>query len=142
MSKLGVPFGENSERGIAGQSTLDDQKLIPIYADPTTKRLYVDSATEVTPSTNLPKTFEDTSFVSGDSPVTLDLNTALSKNATQTSITNDGDGDFTFAVSYNGIDYGDDITLKKDETFNLPDISIHSIKLKWIANSSYRVSFI
>ena len=30
-----------------------------------------------------PETFEDTSFVTGDSPATLDINAALGRNATQ-----------------------------------------------------------
>lgn len=87
----------------------------------------------------MPQSFEDTSFVTGDSPVELDCNTALGGNATRGYITNDGAGNFTIAFSTNGTDYGDEITLKLDETYYFESLSVDSIRITWIADSAYRV---
>lgn len=89
-----------------------------------------------------PEFFEDTSFVTGDSPVTLDINAALGRNATSTLILNDGPGDFTYAVSTDGIAFGDEITLKQREFKQYVDVSIDSIRITWVADSAYRVEAI
>ncbi|GAF68809.1 unnamed protein product, partial [marine sediment metagenome] len=43
--------------------------------------------------------------------------------------------------SSDGISWGDEITMKQNETINFSDwnISIDSIRITWIADSSYRV---
>jgi len=89
-----------------------------------------------------PEFFEDTSFVTGDSPVTLDLNTALGRNATQGYIINDGAGNFTVSFSTDGIAFGDAITMKKNEILEFEKISVDSIKITWVSDSAYRVSVI
>lgn len=89
-----------------------------------------------------PEFFEDTSFVTGDSPVTLDLNTALGRNATEGYIINDGAGNFTLAFSIDGAAFGDEITMKENEKISFKDISVDSLRITWIANSAYRVSVI
>ena len=89
-----------------------------------------------------PEFFEDTSFVTGDSPVTLDLNTALGRNATEGYIINDGDGNFTVAFSTNGTDFGDAITMKKNEIIDFKDISVDSLKITHVTDSAYRISCI
>ncbi len=89
-----------------------------------------------------PEFFEDTSFVTGDSPATLDVNTALGRNATKGYIVNDGAGDFTVAFSIDGSAFGDAITMKKNEILNFGNISVDSLKITWVADSSYRVSVI
>ena len=89
-----------------------------------------------------PEFFEDTSFVTGDSPVTLDINAALGRNATQGSIINDGLGNFTVAFSTNGSAFGDAITMKKNEVLNFNSISVDSLKITWVADSAYRVTVI
>jgi hypothetical protein len=89
-----------------------------------------------------PEFFEDTSFVTGDSPVTLDINTALGRNATKGYIVNDGAGNFTVAFSINGSAFGDAITMKKNEVLDFENISVDSLKITWVANSAYRVSAI
>lgn len=91
------------------------------------------------PISDTPESFEDTSFVTGDSPVILDLNTALGRNATEGTIVNDGDGNFTVAFSTNGTDFGDEITLKKDDVLNFNKISVDSLRITWVADSAYRV---
>jgi hypothetical protein len=89
-----------------------------------------------------PEFFEDTSFVTDDSPVTLDVNTALGRNATSGYIVNDGAGNFTVAFSIDGTTFGDAITMKKNETLRFTDQSVDSIKITWISDSSYRISCI
>lgn len=86
-----------------------------------------------------PKTFEDTSFVTGDSPATLDANTALGRNATQFSVQNDGAGNFTVATSNNGSSFGDEKTMRAGEVYAIDNISVDSIRITWISNSAYRV---
>lgn len=89
-----------------------------------------------------PESFEDTSFVVGDSPATLDVNDALGRNARMGYIKNDGPGDFTIAFSTDGTNFGDENTLKKNETMDFDDISVDSLRLTWVADSAYRVSII
>jgi len=81
----------------------------------------------------------DTSFVTGDSPITLDINATLIRNSVDGYIINDGPGDFTVNLSNDGITFGQDIRLKQAETFSLKSIDIDSIKITWIADSAYRV---
>lgn len=89
-----------------------------------------------------PEYFIDTNFVTGDSPVTLDLNTALGRNAISALIINDGAGSFTFQLSTDGSTFGDSITLKGGEFREYAGISIDSIRITWVADSAYRVEAI
>lgn len=100
------------------------------------------SVEEVEPASDTPEFFEDTSFVTGDSPVTLDCNDALGRNATEGYIINDGAGNFTVAFSTDGAAFGDAITIKKNEVIEFEDISVDSLKITWVADSAYRVSVI
>lgn len=84
-------------------------------------------------------TFEDASFVSGDSPATHDVNAALGRNGHDGYIVNDGDGNLTYQISNDGITYGGAHTLKKDETVKLEGLDIDSIKMTWIADCGYRI---
>jgi len=86
-----------------------------------------------------PQIFEDTSFVAGDSPITLDVNAALGRNGTQFFIFNDGAGDFTVALSRDGAAFGDEHTVKNGETYSIDNYSVDSIRITHVANSSYRV---
>ena len=87
-----------------------------------------------------PEFFEDTSFVTGDSPVSLDINTALGRNAKTGWVKNDGNGNFTISFSINGADFGDEITMKTGEVFSFDNQSVDTIKITWVADSAYRVS--
>lgn len=82
---------------------------------------------------------EDTSFVAGDSPVTLDVNATLRRNANQGFIINDGAGDFTVAISTDGTNFGTAFTMKAGETFDLAGENVDSIRITRVADSSYRV---
>ncbi len=88
------------------------------------------------------QTFEDTSFVTGDSPVTLDCNAALGRNSVSGYIVNDGVGDFTVAISSDGTVFGDEATIKKNEVWEFDDKSVDSIRITWVADSAYRVAVV
>lgn len=90
-------------------------------------------------SDKAPITFEDTSFVSGDSPASLDCNAALGRNATQFSIQNDGAGNFTVAISIDGVTFGDEKTMKSGETYSIDGISVDTIRITHVVDSAYRV---
>jgi hypothetical protein len=92
--------------------------------------------------TDLQKIYESINFTSGDSPVTLDFNTDLGRNATEGAIVNDGPGSFTISFSSDGINFGDDITLKEGELFEFAKRSYDSLKITWISNSAYRIDVI
>lgn len=87
-----------------------------------------------------PVIFEDTSFVVGDSPITLDVNAALERNATEFAIQDDGSGDFTVALSTDGSVFGSEKTVKSGETYAIDNISIDSIRITHVADSAYRVT--
>ena len=86
-----------------------------------------------------PQTFEDTSFVDGDSPATLDINAALGRNATEFTVINDGAGNFTVALSQDGTIFGDEHTMKNGETYSLEKVSVDKIRITHVADSAYRV---
>ena len=137
------PRDDNRSVAIGAKSDLDNTFVV-LEANPTTKALKVDIADSagVSAIADNPEYFEDTSFVTGDSPVTLDLNAALGRNATEGFIINDGAGNFTVAFSTNGTDFGDAITMKKNEKITFTKISVDSFKITWVADSAYRVSVI
>ncbi len=90
-----------------------------------------------------PEFFEDTSFVTGDSPADLDCNAQLGRNATRGYIINDGAGNFTvaFRTGTSG-SFGDAITMQANEVMEFNDISVDTIRIAWGSDSSYRVSVI
>lgn len=85
------------------------------------------------------KTYEDTSFVTGDSPVTIDLLTDLARYGRSLLVTNDGPGNILVAVSNDGATYSDNRTVQASETFALDGLRLDSVQLTWVANSAYRV---
>jgi hypothetical protein len=88
-----------------------------------------------------PEYFEDTNFTAADSPATLDFNTALAgKNSTFGYIINDGPGDFYVSFSSDGIMFGDNIRLKKNEVLKWDNISVDSLRITWISDSAYRAA--
>lgn len=97
------------------------------------------SATSGAVDDNTPKTFEDTSFVSGDSPASLDCNAVLGRNATEFSIQNDGPGNFTVSISLDNILFGDEKTVKSGEVYAIDALSIDTIRITHVADSAYRV---
>lgn len=82
-----------------------------------------------------PGTFEDTLTANED----LDVNDKLGRNATEFSIINDGNGNFTVSISINGTNFGDAKTLKNTEVYALSNISVDTIRLIHSVDSSFRV---
>ena len=86
-----------------------------------------------------PITYEDTSFVTGESPTTVDVNDDLGRNGSDGYFTNDGDGDIEIQFSKNGTTFGEKATIKKDEVVLFKGLDIDTILLTWVADSSYRI---
>lgn len=82
---------------------------------------------------------KDISFVVGESPRVIDVNTAISRNSTRGFIICDGPGDMDIAFSHDGSIYGDTLTLKSGEVLNLDGLSINKIQLTHVADSAYRL---
>ena len=83
--------------------------------------------------------YEDTSFVSGDSPAALDIYTDLGRIGHDGYVINDGTGNFTVEISFNGTTYGGLHTIKNGEILKLTGLTIKKIRIIWVTNSSYRV---
>ena len=94
-----------------------------------------------TPVSAKNQSYEDSSFVAGDSPATHDVNTDLGKNAELGYIVCDGAGDITVNLSQDGTTYGDNITIKQDDVLNLDGLDVDSIKMTHSGtDSSYRIA--
>ncbi len=85
------------------------------------------------------KTYEDITFVTGDSPVTVDVNTDLGRDGRSMLFTNDGPGNISVEVSNDGVTYSDVRTTQAGEEFSLGDLRIDSIRITWVADSAYRL---
>lgn len=83
--------------------------------------------------------YEDTSFITGDSPAVLAVNTNLGRNGHDGYLVNDGAGNFTIEISNDGTNYGGIHTIKEGEILELTGLIINRIRITWITNSSYRV---
>lgn len=83
--------------------------------------------------------YEDTDFVSANSPAVLDVFTDLDRIAHEGYVINDGPGDFTITFSTNGTDYGGIHTVSAGEILNFSNLKIKKIKLTHIDDSAYRV---
>lgn len=86
-----------------------------------------------------PSTFNDNSFVTGDSPVTLDINAALGRNARSVSVAVTGAGAVDVGFSYNNSDWATDIRLTGGSSIELTDVDIDAVKMTWVADSAYAV---
>lgn len=84
------------------------------------------------------KSYEDTSFVTGESPRTLAVATDLSRNGHDGYITNDGDGNLKVEIEDPEEGFGGAHKLKKDETMDFAMLNIKNIRLTWVANCGYR----
>lgn len=83
---------------------------------------------------------EDSSFVAGDSPATLDVIGTLKRPAIGGHIKCDGTGSILVTISEDGTNYGQTITIKSTEQFDLFGLSIRKIKITHSGtDSSYRV---
>ncbi|KKL88313.1 hypothetical protein LCGC14_1925940 [marine sediment metagenome] len=87
-----------------------------------------------------PVPYEDTNFTVGESPVTLDVNTDLGRNAVEGYIACDGPGDIIVTISDDGASFSSNITLKAHEVFDLQFLDVDQIKITHSGtDSAYRV---
>tara|TARA_R100000963_G_scaffold9546_1_gene6392 strand:+ start:2259 stop:2564 length:306 start_codon:yes stop_codon:yes gene_type:complete len=84
----------------------------------------------------------DTSFVSGDSPVTLDVGGILLRNGIDGYIDNYGTGDLYYQISFDGTNYGSAIYLPTTDTDSLRGLSIAKLKITHVADTKYRVRIV
>ena len=84
--------------------------------------------------------YEDSSFVTGDSPVVHDVYTDLKQRpGSDGYIICDGAGDIKVEFSNDGTNYGSQHTLKASEVLSLTNLEIWLIKVTWVTNSAYRI---
>jgi len=82
-----------------------------------------------------PKKYEGSVAVVG-TPVVLNVNTDLGKNAGDGYIINDGPGDLQIDISYDGTTFETDITVEEDEVFDLGGFNIHTIRIDATENGT------
>jgi len=87
-------------------------------------------------------TFEDTSFVLGDSPALLDFNGATGRNSLDGYIICDGPGSIKVDFTRDGATYGGVWTMYAGEMIGVRNYDIDTIRITWVADSAYRVNLI
>ena len=88
------------------------------------------------------KSYEDTSFVSGDSPKVHDFYGDTSRDSVDGYIICDGTGNIQVDISRDGISYGDKFTMKSGEVVDLLRWRVNKLRVTWVADSAYRVVLI
>ena len=91
-------------------------------------------------TTTAGKAYEDTSFVTGDSPRVIEVEDDLANKIGQAGwFINDGPGDIQVAIQNNEQSvYSDAFTTKSGEMYQLNGLNIRRVRLTWVANSAYR----
>jgi len=113
---------------MAGQSVqYEDAQGNPIQVTPTNP-LPVDITPSGSPGSGY-KSYEDTSFIAGDSPVVHDINTDLGRNATIGYFYNYGSGDVTLEISEDGASYGDTFLVEAGARVEFTDENIDSLRV-------------
>ena len=118
----------------------DGRKLNQIASDEHDKTEYRKRVQMYTDGNSV--SYEDTSFVTGDSPAVLAVHTDLGRQASKGYFINDGPGNILIELSRDGTTYGGQHTLKGGEIMDLDNFSINKIRLTWAQNTSYRALLI
>lgn len=83
--------------------------------------------------------YEDPSFVTGETGRVLNVNADLGRNASRGYFANDGSGDIKIKIAEgDGTVLGPTITIKPDDTFPFEGMDIDNIELTWVADTAYR----
>ena len=90
----------------------------------------------------LNQSYEDTSFVTGDSPRVIDFETDAGRISKAGWMINDGDGDIKVEISLDGLVYGGQFTMKLGEAIDFAGIGVSKLRLVWVSNSAYRIFLI
>jgi len=83
--------------------------------------------------------FNDTAFVTGTSPATHNVDSVIGGNGFTGFIDNYGSGDVKYSISIDGTNYGSDVYLPAGACDQLRALSIHSIKVTWVENTTYSI---
>jgi len=78
----------------------------------------------------------DTDLDTGDGTITIDIATTLERNSVQGYINIRGSHEFTFKISSDGVNYGQDIYLPSSYRFDTKSISINKIQITAIHDNS------
>lgn len=132
--------------GSQGARRVIQSKDLKRFADVQDEALCVKVANEpisTTPSSTFGAytVYEDSNFTTGESPRDLDVNTDLGRNADSLMMRNDGLGDIGVQVSDDGVTFSDVWTLLPSEIMEL-QINIDTVRLTWVADTSYRIMVI
>ena len=90
----------------------------------------------------LNQTYEDTSFVVGDSPVLLQFNSDAGRNSVDGYVICDGPGNIVVDFSRDGATYGGAWTMYSGEMIGVRNYDIHTLRITYVADSAYRVNLI
>ena len=92
-------------------------------------------------TTTAGQSYEDTNFVTGDSPRTIEIRDDLgNKPGNAGWFINDGPGDIQVEIQNNEQSgYSDAFTSKTGEMFALNGLNIRRIRLTWVSDSQYRL---
>jgi len=82
--------------------------------------------------------YEDATFSSSDSPAVLNVESDLGRIGTNGYFINDGPGDIKVEVSYDGINYGGQHTLRGGDQLSLKDLKIRKMRLTYVDATEYR----
>lgn len=83
--------------------------------------------------------FEDQSFVTGDSPRTVDINAALGRNSSNVTLHIHGTGDVQIELSTDGVTFGTAFRGISGSAYSFSPYSVDSIRLTWIADTKYTI---
>lgn len=86
-----------------------------------------------------PAIYEDDSFVTGDSPVTIDLSGDIGERARSVTIWNSGSGSLQAEYSVDGASFSDPVVLPSRTQLSLDDVTIASVRLTWVSDTAYKV---
>jgi len=83
--------------------------------------------------------YEDTDFTAGESPLILDVNNDLGRNASDGYIVCDGSGNILVEISDNGSSWGEQFTMRAGDKVKLTGVNIDSIRLTHVDDTGYRI---
>jgi len=92
-------------------------------------------------TTTVAKAYEDTSFVTGESPRTIEIRDDLGNKPGQAGwFINDGAGNIQVEIQNNEQSgFSDAFTTQSGEMFSLNGLNIRRIRITWVSDSSYRL---
>lgn len=136
---MGTLTEQHKKQGILTVRLTDDITIVDITSLGELEVFFSPLAGVITDAN--PQTFEDTSFIEGDSPVTLDANTALGRNATKFIVYNTGAGALFLETSNDGVTFGDQHRVASGEVFPPFDlgVSVDSLRITHIEDTGYKV---